>query len=118
MSGNYGNRADLAQLLEQNGAKNLMAKLAGQSLSSFEPRGLARAVAGLGTVATGAAGLMTLNPAVALPLVGQLALQSPRLVGEVVHAGGRVANAPARNALLTGYQTRGVPNALAPGYGQ
>jgi hypothetical protein len=106
---NYGKRADLAKLLQEKGATHLLQKLAGQSLSSIEPRGLSRAVAALGGVATEAAGLATLNPAVLLPFAGQLALQSPRLLGAPAHLGGRVANAlnrvPVRNALMTGYQT-------------
>jgi hypothetical protein len=113
---NYGKRADLAKLLQEKGATHLLQKLAGQSLSSIEPRGLSRAVAALGGVATGAAGLATLNPAVLPPFAGQLALQSPRLLGETAHLGGRVANAlnrvPVRNALMIGYQTRGTSNAL------
>jgi hypothetical protein len=109
---NYGKRADLVKLLEEHGATNLMQKLAGQALKSWEPRGLARLGAQAGAVLTGGAGLMTMNP-LALPAVaGQLAMQSPRIVGEVAHAGGRVANAlsnvPARNALQAGYQTRGA----------
>jgi hypothetical protein len=51
---NYGTRADLVKLLQDSGAKNLLTKIAGQSLKSFEPRGLARVTAGLGTIATGA----------------------------------------------------------------
>jgi hypothetical protein len=39
-------------------------------------------------VATGAAGLATLNPAVLLPFAGQIAMQSPRLLGEVAHCRG------------------------------
>jgi hypothetical protein len=82
---------------------HLLQKLAGQSLNTMEPRGLSRAVAALGGVATGAAGLATLNPAVLLPFAAQLALQSPRLLGETAYIGGRAANAlsrlPARNAL-------------------
>jgi hypothetical protein len=83
---NYGKRADLAKLLQEKGATHLLQKLAGQSLSSFEPRGLSRAVAALGGVATGAVGLATLNPAVLLPFAGQLAFQSPRLMGEAARA--------------------------------
>jgi len=112
---NYGRRTDLVRLLEEHGAKHLMAKLAGQSLSSIEPRGLARAVAGIGGVATGAVGVSTLNPAVLVPYAAQLALQSPRLAGETAYLGGRAVNAlsrfPTRNALMTGYQMRGVDQA-------
>jgi hypothetical protein len=112
---NYGTRADLVKLLQDSGAKNLLTKIAGQSLKSFEPRGLARVTAGLGTIATGA-GAAFVNPMSLLPVAGVLATQSPRLVGELTHLGGRVANvlnrAPVRNALMTGYQNRGAFNAL------
>jgi hypothetical protein len=112
---NYGKRADLVKLLQESGAKNLLTKLAGQSLKSFEPRGLARVTAGLGTIATGA-GAAFLNPMSLVPVAGALATQSPRLVGELTHLGGRAANAlarlPMRNALRAGYQMRGTQNAL------
>jgi hypothetical protein len=112
---NYGKRADLVQLLQDSGAKNLLNKLAGQSLKSFEPRGLARVTAGLGTIATGA-GAAFLNPMSLLPVAGALATQSPRLVGELTHLSGRGANAlsrvPLRNALMAAYQTRGTSNAF------
>lgn len=112
---NWGKRADLARLLEANGAKNLMNKLAGQALGSFEPRGLARAAAAIGGVSAGTAGLLTANPLALPALAGQLALSSPRLAGEVTHAGGRAGRTlsdlgqwlPLREGLQAGYQVRG-----------
>lgn len=117
VSTNYGKRADLVKLLEESGAKNLLNKLAGQSLSSGTPRGLSRMIGAAGTLATGGTGLAALgglvNPLTLAPMVAGFALQSPRLMGEVAHAGAQVANAlaqlPARNALMAGYQTRGAP---------
>jgi len=117
---NYGKRGDLVKLLQESGAKNLLNKLAGQSLKSGTPRGLARMVGAVGGLATGGTSLAALgglvNPMVLAPLAGGLAAQSPRLMGEIAHAGGRVANklarVPLRNSLLAGYQTRGTPNAL------
>jgi hypothetical protein len=113
---NYGKRADLVKLLQEHGATHILEKLAGQALSSIEPRGLSRMVAGLsaaggaGVLGAGAFGLA--NPLMAVPLAGQLALQSPRLMGEAAYLGGRTANylrrAPVRNALMTGYQLRGA----------
>jgi hypothetical protein len=116
---NYGKRADLVKLLKEHGATHIIAKLAGQALSSIEPRGLSRMVAGLsaagGAGVLGAGVLGLANPLMAVPLAGQLAMQSPRLMGEAAYLGGRAANwlsrIPARNALMTGYQTRG---AVAP----
>lgn len=109
---NYGKRADLVKLLEDHGAQNLMAKLAGQSAASWAPRGLARAVAGLQTVGGVGGAVAALNPMTALSVIPGLAAQSPRLVNELVHAGGRTANAlsrvPARNALQAGYAERGT----------
>ena len=72
---NYGNRLDLARSLEQQGGNEILPALAGQSLSSWTPRGLGGAVAGgvgLGGYAVGGAPL-------AIPM---LAGQSPRLMGE------------------------------------
>ncbi|MFA7256042.1 MAG: hypothetical protein WC047_00505 [Kiritimatiellales bacterium] len=80
----YGRRVDLAQMLEDAGAKNLMAKLAGQSYSSATPRGLQ----GLGASLGGVAALAT-NPVSVLGL----GLTSPRLVGETAMYGGRAAGA-------------------------
>jgi hypothetical protein len=87
---NYGQRASLVQQLEQNGAPNLSSSLAGQSMQSWLPRGLAG-----------------IAPALELPLAGYQAyqsggikglaamaavapLQSPRIVGNASHALGRL----------------------------
>jgi hypothetical protein len=80
---NYGNRLQLANELQSQGGNDIMAGLAGQSLSSITPRGLGGIVAG----ATGLGGLAMSNP-LAVPL---LALQSPRLVGEGAYYGGKTA---------------------------
>lgn len=78
---NYGARLNMGELLQQNGATNLMEMLAGQSMSAWAPRGIARA--GVPAIAGGAA----LNPAVA----AMLPLQSPRLVGEAAYGAGAAA---------------------------
>lgn len=83
---NFGNRTNLAQSLTQNGAPQLMEALAGQSMNSLAPRGLSK----LGVPMAGAAAFA--HPA-ALAL---LPFQSPRLVGEAVHAGGRAAGGVAK----------------------
>lgn len=72
---NYGNRLDLARTLESNGAEILPA-VAGQSMSSWTPRGLQGATSGgalLAAYPTGGASLA------ALPFA------SPRLVGEAAY---------------------------------
>jgi len=72
---NYGNRVNMAQLLESNGADNLMSMLNGQALNSFKPRGLGGAVAsGLGGY-----GVASMNPLV----IPAMLAQSPRLMGEL-----------------------------------
>lgn len=85
---NFGNRLGLAQTLEQNGA-DILPAVAGQSMSSWTPRGLA----GLTASGAGAVAALTSNP------IGMAALPftSPRLVGELAYgagaAGRGVANA-------------------------
>jgi hypothetical protein len=89
---NYGRRTDLANMLVANGAPNLMEKLAGQSLSSFTPRGLARVApilseagaVGLGLKAGGLAAAIKGGAA----LAPALAFASPRLMGEAAYLGG------------------------------
>jgi len=85
---NFGNRLGLAQTLEQSGA-DILPAVAGQSMSSWTPRGLA----GLAASGAGAGAALTSNP------IGLAALPftSPRLVGELAYgagvAGRGVANA-------------------------
>jgi len=102
VSTNYGQRINLAQQLEQEGGRPFINALAGQAMSSPNARGLA------GTLqsGTGIAGLY--NPY----LLAMQAIQSPRLVGETLYAGGRIAKAVSNLSKKTGInQTRG--NTLA-----
>ena len=80
---NYGKRVDLAEMLEEAGAANLMEKLSGQMLSSSTPRGLAK----LYPTATGMAAFMNPYALAALPL------ESPRLMGEAAYYAGKGAGA-------------------------
>lgn len=92
---NYGNRLDMAKILEGKGGVELMPAIAGQALSSAAPRGLTH----LG--ATGAAGGLaasTMNPG----WLALLAAQSPKLVGSAAYGGGRVAGAAGRGMGLLG----------------
>ncbi len=74
----------LAKELEAAGAKNLLPGLAGLSLQGLAPRGLAgQAGIGLGGLA-----ILANNPALGVPF---MAMQSPRLMGEVALASGRTA---------------------------
>lgn len=87
---NYGRRLELGKLLEENGAKHLMAALSGQSLNAWFPRGLGKIGAELavlgGLSGAGHAGAGALG---GLGAVAALPLMSPRLMGEVAHGAGR-----------------------------
>jgi len=85
---NYGNRVELARLLEEYGAKNLMTMLNGAALSSSKPRGLGGIIGGGSATGAGVAAL-TGNPGLALGLSGILATQSPRLMGETAVKAGQ-----------------------------
>jgi len=83
---NYGRRAQLGEVLTNEGASDLLPSLAGQSLSSPTPRGIGMVPASgavLGAVA---------NPASLL----MLPLTSPRVVGEAAHAFGQGLGATQR----------------------
>ena len=80
---NYGYRIDLAKALEQQGGKDLMPAIAGQTMSSWTPRGL---TGQLGAPATAGAALLG-NPAMAMALP----FMSPRLVGEAAYKTGQLA---------------------------
>ena len=82
----YGRRAELGNVLEDAGARTLLPSLAGQSMSSAVPRGIAGSF--MPAAQMGAAAL-TQNP---LPLAA-LPFQSPRLMGEAASAAGRLAGA-------------------------
>ena len=89
LSGNNEMKIALLKKLEDAGAPNLMAGLAGLSMSSGVPVSLlGKGGMGLGTMAV----LMN-NPAFALPFA---AIQSPRLVGEAALATGRGAGIASR----------------------
>jgi hypothetical protein len=80
---NYGQRLSLARQLEQAGGRQMLPALAGQSLSSFTPRGL-QGASSIPTayLAQGVGGL---------PLAAaSLATSSPRLMGEAAYGAGRV----------------------------
>jgi hypothetical protein len=76
---NYGNRLNLAGKLEEQGA-DILPAVAGQSMNSMLPRGLAR----LGATGMGMSSM--LNPAA----LAALPMTSPRLMGEALYGLGRV----------------------------
>jgi hypothetical protein len=79
---NYGNRLNLAQELENNGA-DIIPAVAGQALNSWTPRGLAGVGTGAGAIAS------MFNPAV----LGLAPFTSPRLMGEALYKLGQGAGA-------------------------
>lgn len=86
---NYGQRQKLVDVLEQHGAPNLSAALAGQSLSSPIPRGIARASDPIALGLMGASAL-TLHPGAMASLL-MAPLMSPRVAGEAAHGMGRIS---------------------------
>ena len=94
---NYGYRQKLVEYLENNGAPNLKAALAGQSANSFSPRGLSKVTALLGAegVAALAAAWFT-TPWAAAVAAPVLAASSPRIVGEAVHGASRLVGKAAK----------------------
>ena len=102
---NYGQRERLLDTLAQY-EPNLPAALAGQSLNTLAPRGLAR----ISPMSIAAGGMQSMNPAV----LGLLPATSPRLVGEASYAAGQVAGGAQRAANSVGL-TAGRVGAAARG---
>lgn len=84
----YGRRAELANYLTQHGAPHLLEKLAGQALSSYEPRGMNRMLA---AGAIEAPLYLAAGVPAAIKAAPGLATMSPRLMGEAVHGAARAA---------------------------
>ena len=99
---NYGARERLLDDLARF-EPNLPAALAGQSLNTTAPRGLAR-ISPMSIIAGGAA---SFNPAA----LGVLPLTSPRLMGEAVYGAGRVSGAAQRGARRVGVTGERTSNA-------
>jgi hypothetical protein len=85
----YAYRQQLANILKNDAGVDLMPALAGQSLNSIAPRGLARLMPSF-TAGSAVTGALNLGVEGLLPLA-TLPLQSPRLVGEGVYAAGKAA---------------------------
>ena len=86
----YGNRLDLARTLEEQGGKSLLPAIAGQSMSSWMPRGMTGSIEKVGIPLIGLS-----NPTALLAAP----FTSPRLMGEALYgigrAGGLLGNAGA-----------------------
>ena len=84
---NYGYRQELANKLMEQGGRDLMPALAGQSLSSWTPRGIVGQGLDVG------AGLSALGGLTHLPAtVATMATTSPRLMGETAYKAGQIAS--------------------------
>lgn len=79
---NYGNRLDLAQVLEQQGGQSILPSIAGQAMNSWTPRSLSGQMGGLGTMLAAAQ-----NPA----LAAALPFMSPKAVGASAYGLGRAS---------------------------
>lgn len=88
---NYGRRAELGDLLVQQGADTLYPALAGQALSSLMPR----SISGQGSAFSGAGAALASGHPYAL---AGLAATSPRIVGEGAYYLGRGASIPVKLA--------------------
>lgn len=81
---NYGNRLDLARTLEEKGNVSLGPSLAGQTMSSWTPRGMVGTLEKGGVIGAsllGSPGVLAAAP-----------LMSPRLVGESLYGLGRLSS--------------------------
>lgn len=86
----YGRRADLADILSQNGAPQLLEKIAGQQLGAATPRGLGKLLT-QGEIGGAVMTALHGNPGMAAAALPAIALSSPRLVGEATFAAGKGA---------------------------
>jgi hypothetical protein len=85
----YAYRKELADTLRRESGVDLMPAVAGQSMSSFTPRGIQRVLPTI-TTTGGVTGAALAGPAAAIPLL-TLPAQSPRLVGEAVYGAGKAS---------------------------
>ena len=95
---NFGKRTALAETLEAAGQPTLLDSIAGASMSSPYPRGIQSATTPASAGLIGAGIYNDILPGI---LLGLIPLSSPRLMGELVHAGGRLAGV-AKTALQSG----------------
>jgi hypothetical protein len=93
----YGLRDKLLDSVENDGRTSIRPLLAGNSLNSWESRGLARLAAPTGLPAAAAALTMGLPGAAAIGLAGYGA-SVPKIVGGAAHTAGRIAGLPDRAA--------------------
>jgi hypothetical protein len=93
---NYGQRVQLANELEQQGGRDIMTALAGQSMSSPIPRNLAGQAAGIGGLLSSIS-----NPSV----LAAAPFMSPRLMGEAAYGLGQFTTAVGQSVPVQNYLT-------------
>jgi hypothetical protein len=86
---NFGQRARLVDLLEENGAPGLKAALAGQRLAPWAPTGAARMADPF--ILAGMAGHAAMGSPAAYGYLAAVPFMSPRVMGEAAHGAGRVS---------------------------
>jgi hypothetical protein len=104
VNANYGYRLDLAKILEQQGGKDLMPAIAGQSMSGTLPRGLAGQGASLGAMYGGLSGLSPV-------MLAGLPFMSPRLMGEAAYGAGDIARRVGESSAVQNYLAPTIANA-------
>lgn len=108
VNANYGYRLDLAKALEQQGNADLLPAIAGQSMSSSMPRGLAPQIAGAAAIPSAIQAFATgVTPAslLAAPFF------SPRLVGEAAYGIGSAQRGLQQSALNRNVMAPTIANA-------
>jgi hypothetical protein len=90
---NYGQRAGLVHQLEENGAPTLSSSLAGQSMQSWLPHGLARVAPAIELPLAAYSAYQTGGVKGLAAMAAAAPLQSPRIVGNAAHALGRLYGA-------------------------
>jgi hypothetical protein len=109
---NFGNRLEALKFLDSKDG-NLMAKLAGQSLNTWTPRGIQSIVpsSAMAVGTTALAGGGVINP---LTLIPSLAMGSPRLMGELAYGAGVTSRPVAAASNLINKLPHPVKTAIRP----
>ena len=89
---NYGARGNLAKMLADSGKSvDLLERITGSAFSSYMPKGFRSAAVGLGGTGGAALGVVSIPT-----VMGLLATQSPRIIGELLYKIGQGGAIPAK----------------------
>lgn len=103
---NFGRRTQLVDQLEQ-WRPGIRGQITGAALNSWEPRGLARLAAGIAGVGQVGGAVMTGGLAPLATVPAQLAVSSPRVIGEAARAAGATARRAQPRAVIEGARQYG-----------